>query len=157
MKKIVIRLSWFVFLVPIVGCFLKTQSATMTIDYLEVVRPGESFGVVELKDVKLDSVLGYPIEETGGILFTLVNRRNYSKIDNNASIKIKFAEKYKKYCWKVIPDPFLSDYYFVDTIKIKPNVWYRLTTDKFHFDVYFFFDSIKQVSITKYKPFPGAW
>lgn len=157
MKRNLIRISCYSLLILIVGCFLKTPSATMTFDYLEVVRPGEDFAVVELKDVKLDSVLGYPIEETPVLSFTPVKRKNHTEIDKNASVKIKFTEKYQKYCWRVIPDPFLSDYYFVDTIKIKPNVWYRLTTDRFHFDVYFFFDNVKQISITKYKPFPGAW
>ena len=124
MKKIVIALSSFAFLVLMTGCFLKTPSNTMTLDYLEVVRPGEDFAVVELKEVKLDSVLGYPIEETAGISFTPVKRRNHAEIDKNASIKIKFAEKSKKYCWKVWPDLFyLIDPYYVDTIKIKPNVW----------------------------------
>ena len=157
MKKFLIVFMWLVMHNLLIGCFLKSPSATMTKDYLEVVRPGDNFAVVELKEVKLDSVLGYPIEETPGMSFTPLKRRDYEKIDGNESIKIKFAKKYKDYCWRIFPDPFFSDHYYRDTIAIKANTWYRVTTDNFHFSVYYFFDSVKQSSITKLKPFSGAW
>ena len=46
---------------------MKIPSATMTSTYIEVIKPGQSLGLVEVSALKIDSTFGYPIAE----------RRNY--------------------------------------------------------------------------------
>lgn len=82
------------------GC-LRVPSADLTNRYLEVVRPGQRCGLVELSDVTLDSTFGYPVQEREGVAYSLANRRKLKVIKGNARVKVFFNKKHGKYVWKV--------------------------------------------------------
>jgi len=135
----------------------KLPSVNMTDIYIEVNRPGDRFGIVELEVSKLDSTFGYPIEEKDLVAYTLVNRVTHETLSPNGSAKVYFNVKNKRYCWRIWPEKFSANKLFVDTIYIKPYTWYRVTTARVQFDLYFYIDAKTGTYIKKYKPFPGAY
>lgn len=140
----------------LVGC-MNMPTAKMTNTYIEIVKPGQSLGLVEIKAITIDSTFGYPAEERELVAYTIVDRKTHKMISPDASIKMYFNKKNDRYCWQVSPDLFSADAYYTDTITIKPYTWYRLSTEKYKFSVYFFLDETKGVYISKLKPYPGAY
>ena len=136
---------------------IKMPSATMTNTYIEIVKPGQSLGLVEVAALKIDSTFGYPIAEREIVAYTIVDRTTHKSISPNGSVKMYFNKKHGKYCWQVSPDLFSADVYYIDTLVLKPSTWYRLTTEKYKFSVYFFLDESKGTYISKLKPYPGAY
>ena len=139
-----------------IGCY-ERPSAKITNEYIRIVKPGQSCGLVELKNVIIDSVLGYPIKEEAVVAYSIVKRSNKKQIDGNGEAKMYFNKQHKKYIWGVRYEQFLSDFRYADTIKIKSNTWYRLSTERYRYDVYYFWDEMKREYITKVKPDPGAF
>jgi len=138
------------------GCY-ERPSAKITNEYVHIVKPGQICGLVELKNVITDSILGYPIKEEAVIAYSIVKRSSKKKIDGNGEVKMYFNKQHKKYIWKVWDGQFLSDFRYADTIKLKSNTWYRLSTERYRYEVYYFWDEIKREYITKVKPDPGAF
>jgi hypothetical protein len=148
------RIVYLVMLLVLTGCL---KAPTMTEQYIEVIKPGQTLGLSKLKVEKIDTTFGYPLEEQEMVTYTVVNRISGKQVNGNASFKIYFSRKHIKYKWRVRNDPFLADYYDVDTIQIEPYTWYRLSTWKYGFYLYFFWDESKGTYIHKFKPKPGAW
>jgi hypothetical protein len=136
---------------------VRVPSATITDTYIEIVKPGQSLGLVEVAASKIDSSFGYPIGEREIVAYTIVDRKTHKMIAPDASVKMYFSKKHSKYCWEISPDIFSADVYYSDTITIKPYTWYRLGTEKYKFSVYFFLDEAKGVYMTKFKPDSGAY
>ena len=137
------------------GC-INAPYAYMTNEYIEIAKPGQTVSIVELVNVKIDSIMDYPIEETAVMSFVPI-KVTKKKINENARFQINFNKPDNEHMWKVTPDIFFADHYFSQTINIKPNTWYKLYTEKYLYTVYFFGDSLKDVNIIKLKPKPGAW
>jgi len=150
------RIFYVVVLLLSAGCF-KVPTATMTDQYIEVTSPGQILGLVKIKADKIDTTFGYPLEEQTMTVYTVVNRVSGKQVNGNASFKIYFNRKYTKYKWRVREDPFLADYYGADTIRLEPYTWYRLTTEKYGFHVYFYWNKEEGTYVRKLKPKPGAW
>lgn len=150
------RIVYLIVLLALVGCF-KVPTATITDQYIEVVKPGQVFGLVKIKVDKIDTTFGYPLEEQSISSYTVVNRISGKQVKGNASVKIYFNKKYIKYKWRVHKDSFLADYYDADTIQLEPYTWYRLSTEKYGFDVYFYWNKEEGTYVQKLKPKPGAW
>jgi hypothetical protein len=155
MKKILYILCCTIS-VQLFGC-INTPIAKMTDKYIEVVRPGQILGLVEIDALKIDSTFGYPIKEREIVAYTIVDRKNHKRVSPNASIKMYFGDKNDKYCWEVSPDLFSAKVYHTDTLHIKPYTWYRLSTEKYKFSVYFYLDESKGVYKSILKPYPGAY
>jgi hypothetical protein len=141
----------------LLGSCNKEPSAKMTDEYIEIVKPGQICGLVELKQAIVDSVLGYPVQEEDGIAYSIVERNSKKVINDNAAAKIYFSKKHKRYMWKIWDGLFLSDFYYSDTISLKPDTWYRLSTERYRFKIYFYWDKSKDIYITKAKPDSGAY
>lgn len=150
------KIVYVVMLLFLAGCF-KAPTATMTERYIEVVKPGQTMGLSKLKVDKIDTIFGYPLGEQEIVTYTVVNRINGKQVNGNSSFKIFFDRKHIKYKWRVREDPFLADYYDADTIRLEPYTWYRLSTWKYGFYLYFFWDVSKGTYVHKFKPKPGAW
>jgi hypothetical protein len=143
-------------LMLVISCFVG-PSATINDQYIEVTNPGQDFGLVEVDPIEFDKTFGYPSKETPIVSYSLVNRNSGAKVEDNASIKIYFSRKHRRYQWKVREKPELSDYYLSDTIKLKTDTWYRLTTAKYGFEIYYFQSKDSKTYQVKLKPKPGAW
>lgn len=154
--KAVTYLSYCAASLLFVSC-MKVPSAKMTDTYIEIIKPGQTLGLVEVKALKIDSTFGYPAEEREVLAYTIVDRKTHKSVNPNASINMYFNTKNDKYCWQISPDLFSANVYYSDTINIKPYTWYRLTTEKYHFSVYFFLKETKGVYLSKLKPNPGAY
>lgn len=150
------RIVYLAVLLFLAGCF-KAPTATMTDQYIEVANPGQILGLVKIKVDKFDSTFGYPVEEQSISSYTVVNRITGKQVKGNASFRIYFNRKYIKYKWRVSEDSFLADYYDADTIRLEPYTWYRLTTEKYGFDVYFYWNKEEGTYVRKLKPKPAAW
>lgn len=150
------RSIYLVILLLLAGCF-KAPTATMTDQYIEVANPGQILGLVKIKADKIDTTFGYPLEEQEMVAYTVVNRISGKQVNDNASFKIYFNRKYIKYKWRINEDPFLADYYDADTIQLEPYTWYRLTTEKYGFYVYFYWNKEEGTYVRKLKPKSGAW
>jgi hypothetical protein len=137
------------------SCFLKTPYATITKDYIKVANPGY-VGLAEIKVFTMDSTFGYPAKETETTIYAPVKRRSKADVGRNSTIKMYFKKRSNKHVWQIERDTALARYEYADTIHLKKNTWYRLTTEKYGFDFYFKEDEQGQV-ITKQKPKPGAW
>ena len=135
----------------------KAPSLNMTNAYIEVIRPGDRFGLTELDVLKLDSTFGYPVDEKEIVGYTLVDRKTHEMLSPNGSAKVYFNAKNAKFCWRVRPDIFSAKVLYVDTINIKTQTWYRVSSERYHFDLYFFIDEKNGTYIRKLKPFPGAY
>ena len=131
--------------------------AKITDEYIEVERPGQIFGLIELKDVIIDSILGYPIKSEDVSADTIVERKSKKQIDASASAKVYFNKKHRKYVWQIQDQPSLASLRYSDTIHIKPNTWYRLTAERYRYDVFFYLDEDKGVYMTRSRPDPGAY
>ena len=118
-----------------------------------VENPGENFSISELKVNALDSLSGYPKKYEYLMSYVLVKRNN-NPIPKKLKTTLSFDRKYSKYKWKVLPDPFLADYYYVDTIKVKTNVWYEIGCANCNFNLYYYWDSSKDKEIVKRKSYP---
>jgi len=138
------------------GCYQR-PSAKITNEYVHIVKPGQRCGLVELKNVTIDSILGYPIKEEDVMAYSIVKRSSKKQIDGNGEVKMYFNKQHKKYIWKIRDVQFLSEFGYADTIKLKSNTWYRLSTERFRHNVYYFWDEIKREYIIKVKPDPGAF
>lgn len=139
-----------------VGC-LKMPSVKITDSYIEIIKPGERFGLVEVKALMIDSTFGYPATEREVVAYSIVDRNTHKRLSPNASLKMYFKIKNDRYCWQVSPDLFSAEVYYTDTLNLKPYTWYRASTEKYHFSVYFFLDKVKGSYLSLLKPDPGAW
>ena len=81
------------------------SSAKITDKYIEIVRPGGSLGLIEVKPLEIDSTFGYPTEEKEFVGYTIVHRKTHEPLNENASVKMYFNVKNDKYCWAIRPDP----------------------------------------------------
>lgn len=129
----------------------------MTDSYVEISRPGQILGLVEVEPVTIDTLFGYPEKEREIKAYTIVHRKTHKSLDPDAHVKMYFNTKHDEYCWQIRPDIFSAETYYADTINIKPNTWYRLSTEKFDFSVYFFLDQAKGSYTTSLKPDSGAY
>jgi hypothetical protein len=119
---------------------------------VEVSKPGQIFGIIEVTPIKIDSTFGYPIEEKEVTAYTLVDRNTHKQIEDNSYCKIYFSKKNEHYIWQIQRDPFLANYIYSDTIKLKPNTWYRLTIENSAYHKYFYWSGAKAEYIIKEKP-----
>jgi len=150
------RSAYLVMLLFLAGCF-KAPTATMTDQYIEVANPGQTLGLIKIKVDKVDTTFGYPLEEQSITSYTIVQRASGKQLYGSTGFKIYFNRRYRKYQWRVRKDPFLADYYDSDTIQLEPYTWYRLTTEKYGFHVYFYWNKEEGTYVQKLKPKPGAW
>lgn len=138
------------------GCF-DAPDLIITDQYIEVVKPGQSLGLSKLKVSKLDSIFCYPIEEREVTTYTVINRLSGEQVKGNTSFRIYFNKKYIRYKWQVYENPFLADHYYVDTIRLEPYTWYRLSSELYSASVYFYWNKDEGTYVRRYKPDPGAW
>lgn len=131
-----------IYLSQMTGC-LKAQYAKINDQYVEIDKPGGILGLVELKVSKIDSAFGFPAEEEGLTAYTIVNRSSPEKIAEDSSIKMFFEKRNDRFRWKVFPSSLSPDFYYSDTIRLREHTWYRLTTQKYNYHVYFYFDREK--------------
>ncbi len=54
---------------------------------MEVSKPGQIFGIIEVTPIKIDSTFGYPIEEKEVAAYTLVDRNTHKQIGDNSYCK----------------------------------------------------------------------
>lgn len=139
------------------GCFLRAPSATMTDQYISVKNPGQYWGLSEIHAVEIDNLFNYPSKEEYLSSYTVVKRRNNKQVDGNSKLKTFFSKKNNRYYWKVRRNPLLADYKINDTISLKPHTWYKLSTERYNFIVYFYWNGKKGDYVLKEKPKPGAW
>ena len=131
---------------------------TITDEFVEINKPGQQFGLIEIEALSIDSIFGYPNEERPIRAMTLMNRATGKQISDNSYAKVFFSKKNKKYSWSVRNNVFLADQVIKDTILIKPNTWYRLSKEKGTYNtIYFYWNGAKGDFITIVKPDPGAW
>jgi len=135
----------------------KTASVKITDEYIEVVKPGQQFGIVELQVLNFDTTLNYPMKEKEISTFTLVERKTHEQINDNADVKVFFQKKNDKYCWAKQNESSLANLFYSDTIKLKPFTWYRVTTENYGFYSYFYWNGKKGDFAVRLKPKSGAW
>lgn len=130
----------------------------ITDEFVEINKPGQSFGLIEIEALSMDSTFGYPSEEKPVRIITLISRSTGASIPDNAHAKVFFSKRNSTYMWKVRNDVILADYIQQDTISIKPKTWYRLSKDRGTYNtIYFYWKGTKGDFITLSKPNPGAW
>jgi hypothetical protein len=130
----------------------------MTDEFVEISRPGQVFGLIEIEAIKMDSVFGYPSEEREIRSMTLISRRTGKQIAPNSYAKIYFGKKNNHYRWRIRHEVSLADFVETDTILLKPNTWYRLSREIGVYNTeYFYWTGIKGDFIVKSKPDPGAF
>jgi hypothetical protein len=135
----------------------KSPSVEMTDEYIEVTKPGQRFGIVELVDVEMDSTFGYPIRAKELRAVTLVDRTTHKQISKGANEKVYFNKKNDRYCWQIANDIFLANYEYSDTIHLKPKTWYSVIIENTTYDKYFYWNGGKSNYLIKSKPRPGAF
>ena len=116
-------------LVLLCGCFRK-PSLQVTDEYVSVVKPGQIFGIQEVRIKKFDSLYNYPLDEEVVSSYTIANRSNKKQIKGSDAAKVYFAKKNKSFQWKYYPDPVMGHYKYLDTIGLKSNTWYRISSEK---------------------------
>jgi len=138
------------------GC--RVSRMTITDEYVEIIKPGQRFGLVEIEALSFDSLFGYPTEERSIRSMTLVNRVTGKQIAHNARAKVFFDKKNVRYQWSIRANIFLADRELRDTIVIKPETWYRLSRERgaYH-TIYFYWNGPVGDFKTIVKPDPGAW
>jgi hypothetical protein len=142
--------------IPFLGC----SSSYMNIndEFVEINKPGQSFGLIEIDALSIDSTFGYPSEEKPLRAMTLINRSTGAPLSDNSYAKVFFSKRNSRFVWRVQNDVFLADYIQKDTITIKPKTWYRLSKDKGTYNtLYFYWNGSKGDLITLSKPNPDAW
>lgn len=139
------------------GCFLRAPSATMTDQYVWVRNPGQYWGLSEVQAVEMDSLFNYPSKEEYLVSYSVVKRKNNKQVEGYSNLKAFFRKKNNRYYWKVRRMTLLADYKLNDTISLKPYTWYKLSTERYNFIVYFYWNGSKGDYILKEKPKPGAW
>jgi hypothetical protein len=150
-----IRLFMLLYLLLLLsGCFSREPEVKITDEYIEVVNPGQFVNLNLVKALKLDST-NYPSKDEVIASYTIAERSTNKSLAGNGSFKIYFDKKYSNYYWKVYNDPFLADYEIRDTIHLKPNNWYYVSTEKYPFDVYLFWKGSKGDYEIKLKPKPA--
>src|SRR5687767_14451257 len=117
--------SFKVFLYLTYSCVIlfscKSSYVEITDDYIEISKPGQQFGIIEIEPTKIDSTFGYPAEYKTISGITLVDRNTHKQIDDNAKRKVYFLKRDKRYCWQIADDPTLAEYRYSDTIHLKPK------------------------------------
>ena len=137
------------------GC-LRAPSADVTDEYIKVVKPGQTLGLVEIDAGNMDSTFGYQIDEREVAAYSIVDRGSHEDVNGDVSLKIYFEEYYANYCWKIQRVPF-SGFQFADTIHLKPFTWYKLVTENTNSINYLYWKGVKGEYVLKFKPKPGAW
>ena len=136
----------------------RQTSLNITDKYVEVVKPGQAFGLTQLKVTKLDSIFGYPKDEIALRVMTLISRSTEKGIGDNASAKVYFSKKNHRYKWRIWSDIFSQSYIDQDTILIQPNVWYKVHKDNGVYNTYYFIWSGQEGNFKRIvKPDPGAF
>ena len=135
----------------------RSSYVEITDDFIEVSKPGQIFGMVEVAPTKFDTTFGYPIEYKTLTAMTLVDRKTHKQIDDNAKRKVYFLRSDKRYCWQIANDPTLAEYKYSDTIHLKPKTWYHIVIENTTYTTFFYWNGIKGDYIIKSKPRPGAW
>jgi hypothetical protein len=129
----------------------------ITDEYIEVSKPGQRFGLIEIEALKMDSIFHYPSEEKIVRAMTLIKRRTGKQIGGDDYAKIIFGEKNKRFYWRVYKEP-ANEYLDSDTVLLKSKTWYRLTKETGVYNTYYFYwNGNKGDFIRKVKPNPGAW
>lgn len=135
----------------------KSSYVEITDEYIDISKPGQQFGIIEIVPTKMDTTFGYPDEYNTISGITLVDRNTHKQIDDNAKRKIYFLKRDKRYCWQIADDPTLAEYRYSDTIHLKPKTWYTVVIERTTYDKYFYWNGTKGDFIIKSKPRPGAW
>ena len=130
----------------------KTPHSNFTVEFVEITRPGQIFGIVEVTPIRFDSTFGYPTEEKEVAAYTLVDRNTHKQIGDDSYCKIYFSKQNDRYIWQIQSDPFLANYTYSDTIKLKPKTWYRLTIETSAYHTYFNWTGTKGEYIIKEEP-----
>ena len=154
MRAIDIR---FAILLLLLSACSKQPSAEITDKFLKVIKPGQMHGLVKLRVVEFDSMLGYPIKEEPLESYSIVDRIMHKAVDKDETVKMYFNKENEKFCWKVWDAEDLSDFYFTDTLSIQPKYWYKLSTEKYNYDIYFFLEGVNGIYYLRYKPRLGAY
>ena len=157
MKIIIIfQLSFLLALLLGYSCTIY-PSCSITDKYIEVSRPGNTFGLVEVAPVTFDSLLGYPLKETEVLSYSLIDRDSRESVGPNSLFKVFFNIRNKKYCWLIQENKNNAVDRYVDTIQIKKNTWYRLTTEKSESYTYFYWRGDEGNYVIRLKPKSGAY
>ncbi len=139
------------------SCFLRPPSLTLTDQYIQLKNPGQSWALMELKEVKLDSIFGYPKQEVFVKSYIIVKTKDGRKIRDHSKIKLYFNNSNRKYQWKHFHDFTLQQTSLSDSIALKPFTWYSLSSSKASYELYLYSKGTKGDYIVKEKPNPGAW
>jgi hypothetical protein len=142
----------FLYFFPLTGCFLREPEVRMTDEYIEVVNPGQFVNLNLVNVLTMDSLKHYPSKDDVVSSYTIAERNNNKDLKGNISFKMYFDKKNSNYYWKAYKDLFLANYEVKDTIHLKPNSWYCVTTEKYPFDVYLFWKGVKGNYEIKLKP-----
>jgi hypothetical protein len=146
----------FIGLFVLSGC-LRKPSIEITDEYLSVVNPGQIFGMQEVIIKKFDSINNCPVDEDEASSYTIVNRSNKKQVKGRSSAKVYFEKKHRRYQWKYSPDPVMADHVYLDVLSLKPNTWYRVSSEKY--DMVLFLHHRKKGDyqvFKRYKP-AGPW
>ncbi len=124
---------------------------------IKIKNPGSDISISKLMVKMLDSSSGSPKEYDYIMTYVLVKRNN-RPIPQKLNATLSVNKRYLKYKWKVVPDPFLANYYYADTIKIEANTWYEIGCRKCEYNLYYYWDLDKNKEIIKKRSYPeGPW
>lgn len=138
------------------GC--SESSLQMTDQFVEVNKPGQGFGIIEVKALSIDSVFGYPSEIIEVKAITLIDRRTKKMIGENSYAKVFFGKKNRRYHWRTRNNVVKVDYVDSDTIALKAKTWYRVSKERGTYGTeYFYWEGTRNDFKTFVVPDPGGW
>jgi hypothetical protein len=143
-------------------CFLnlcsisKAPFASINDNCVEAANIGQHLTFVELNTPK-DTTFADLKNDDVYTSYVLAHRTTGETPDGTIRVKIFFSKKHRDYIWQVYRDMFSAAFTTQDTIQLKKNTWYRLSSEKYGFYTYFYWNGKPGEYITKVRPKTGAW
>lgn len=139
------------------SCVFKIPALEISDKYISVKKPGQSWALAEIEVVKMDSIFGYPKIEKFIKSFVIVDSKDKKVFNGNSSIKFSFNNIRKDYQWKINNDLYLQNISYEYKIEIKPDTWYKLSSQNCSYELYFYWQGKEGEYVVKEKPKSGAW
>lgn len=132
--------------------------AKMNDEYVEVNRPGYTFGILEIIPLKIDSVSKCPTSERVVASYTFVDRKSNRSIGPNDHAKVCFNKRNRCYRWNITT--FTTEHAQrsdADIFYLKPHTWYRVVSQNTTYGQYFIWSGKKGDYFQCATINPGAW